>query len=268
MEPEPEPESEHPTANEDDVELARVLVAAAERIVVLTGAGISTDSGIPDFRGPRGVWTRDPEAEKLATISHYLGNPEARVKAWRRRIDGGIYAKQPNAGHRALVDLERTGRLRLVITQNVDGLHRAAGTDPARLAEVHGNVREVECVSCGARHPIAVAVARVEAGEADPPCEDCGGILKPTVVFFGESLPVADIERAFDAAGDADLFLAVGTTLGVYPVADTVPTALRAGARLVILNAEATAFDREADIVLPASISDTLPRLVAVPTLE
>src|SRR5262249_46915882 len=162
-------------------------------IVVLTGAGISTDSGIPDFRGPQGVWTKNPEAEKLATIQHYLSDPVVRVRAWQRRIDTAVYARQPNPGHRPLVDLETTGRLQMVITQNIDGLHRSAGTDPARLAEVHGNVREVECMDCDARIPMADAVARVEAGEEDPPCDQCGGILKPTVVFFGESLPLADI---------------------------------------------------------------------------
>jgi NAD-dependent deacetylase len=253
---------------DDLVAEARGLVASSRRIVVLTGAGISTDSGIPDFRGPQGVWTKNPEAEKLATIGVYLSDPEIRVRAWRRRIDSAIYRREPNSGHRALVDLEQTGRLELIITQNVDGLHRAAGTDPARLAEVHGNVREVECVSCGARISIDEAVARVEAGEDDPPCEVCGGILKPTVVFFGESLPLDDVERAFEASSRADLFMAVGTTLGVYPIAETVPIALRAGARLIILNAEATPLDPDADVVLHASISDTLPDLVRVPTLE
>jgi NAD-dependent deacetylase len=258
---------DHPTAADDDIERARDLVGSSERIVVLTGAGISTDSGIPDFRGPQGVWTKNPEAEKQATIQHYLSDPAVRVRAWRRRIDTAVYDREPNAGHHALVDLQATGRLHTVITQNIDGLHRTAGTDPARLAEVHGNVREVECMDCDNRIPMAAAVARVEAGEDDPPCVECGGILKPTVVFFGESLPLADIERAFEAAAVADLFLAVGTTLGVYPVADTVPTALQAGAVLIILNDQSTPYDRHADVVLHASISEVLPRLVAVPAL-
>lgn len=253
---------ELPAPDPQSVALARQLIEAARRIVVLTGAGISTDSGIPDFRGPQGVWTKDPEAEKLATIGHYLSSAEIRQRAWRRRIETGILRRQPNDGHRALVDLERTGRLELLITQNIDGLHRAAGTHPDKLAEVHGNVREVHCVECGARGPIGPAVARVEAGEADPPCEDCGGILKPTVVFFGEPLPVDDLERSFAAAERCDLFIAVGTTLGVYPIADTVPTALRAGARLVIINGDPTPFDHHADLVMHASISESLSLLV------
>jgi NAD-dependent deacetylase len=264
-EPSVDPETEAftlPEASEHDVKKARILLQDAQRIVVLTGAGISTDSGIPDFRGPNGIWTKDREAEKLATIDVYLSRPDIRRKAWRRRIDTGVFEREPNAGHRALVDLERTGRLDLVITQNIDGLHRAAGTAPERLAEVHGNVREIECVACDARFSIAETIARVEAGEDDPPCTVCGGILKPTVVFFGESLPADDVERAFEAAGECDLFFAVGTTLSVYPIAETVPVALRNQARLIILNAEPTPFDLYADVVLRASISDTLPRLV------
>jgi len=257
---EPEP---LPSPPPREVAAARSLISGSQRIVVLTGAGISTDSGIPDFRGPRGVWTKDPEAEKLATIDVYLSRPEIRVKAWRRRIEMGIVGLEPNPGHRALVDLEQSGRLSLLITQNIDGLHRVAGTDPAKLAEVHGNVREVHCVECGATGPIASAVERVEAGEPDPPCMDCGGILKPTVVFFGESLPEHDIDRAFAAAGSCDLFIAIGTTLGVYPVAETVPVALGNGASLIILNAEPTPFDRAAEVLLRASISDVLPRIVA-----
>src|SRR5690349_18195607 len=197
----------------------RGWIDAARRVVVLTGAGISTDSGIPDFRGPQGVWTKNPEAEKQATIDVYLHDPEIRERAWRRRIDTGIFRLEPNPGHHALVDFEATGRLELLATQNVDGLHRAAGTDPDKLAEVHGNVREVECVSCDFRAPIEGTVARVEAGEPDPACEACGGILKPTVVFFGELLPERELERSFAAAQACDLFLAVGTTLVVYPIA-------------------------------------------------
>lgn len=238
------------------------MIGRAQRIVVLTGAGISTDSGIPDFRGPTGIWTKDPAAEKLATIGVYLARPDIREHAWRRRIDTGIFSRAPNAGHHALVELERTGRLDLLITQNIDGLHRAAGTAPEKLAEVHGNVREVHCVACDARGPIEVAIARVEGGEADPACEDCGGILKPAVVFFGESLPQDDVDRSFAAAERCDLFIAIGTTLGVYPIAETVPTALEAGARLIIVNADRTPFDGHADVVMHASISATLPLLV------
>lgn len=242
---------------------ARALVERSRRIVVLTGAGISTDSGIPDFRGPDGLWTRDPEAEKLATISVYRRDPQVRERAWARRLDTKIWRREPNAGHRALVDLEATGRLDLLVTQNVDGLHRTAGTSPERLVEIHGNVREITCLACGDRQPPDPVITRVEAGEADPPCERCGGILKPAVVFFGESLDGDDLERAFTAAEAADLVLAVGTSLQVYPIAELVPLALRAAVPVVIVNGEPTPFDHRADVVVQAGISAVLPALVA-----
>jgi NAD-dependent deacetylase len=246
----------------DAVERARELVARSERVTVLTGAGISTDSGIPDFRGPNGVWTKNPEAEKLATIDVYLSDAEVRRRAWRRRLDTAMWARQPNPGHHALVDLERQGKLHLLITQNVDGLHLAAGTSPDLLVEVHGNAREVHCVSCGKRGSIHEVIVRVEAGEEDPDCRSCGGILKPAVVFFGEGLDPEDLDRAFTAAESCDLFLAVGTSLAVYPINETVSAALRRGASLVIVNAEPTPFDRYADVVVPGSISEVLPEIV------
>jgi NAD-dependent deacetylase len=246
------------------VELAqgRYLLAAARRIVVLTGAGISTDSGIPDFRGPNGLWTKNPEAEKLATIGVYRSDPDARRRAWAKRLDTAMWQRRPNPGHLALVDLEAEGRLELVITQNVDGLHRAAGTDPDRLVEVHGNVREVVCLTCGDRTPMPDTAARVEAGEQDPPCVECGGILKPAVVFFGEGLDPDDLERAFAAAEACDLFLVVGSSLTVYPINETVTAAVAAGAQLVIVNGEPTPFDRAADVVLRGAISEVLPTIV------
>lgn len=247
----------------DPAALAEVrrLVETARRVVVLTGAGISTDSGIPDFRGPDGLWTRDPEAEKLATIGVYRRDPEVRARAWSRRLETRIWCRRPNAGHRAVVDLEASGRLDLLVTQNVDGLHRAAGTDPCRLVEIHGNVREIECLGCGDRQDPAGVIARVEAGEGDPPCLRCGGILKPAVVFFGEPLDASALDRAFSAASAADLLLAVGTSLQVYPIADMVPIAARAGVPVVIVNAEPTEFDRRATIVVRGGASEVLPAL-------
>lgn len=246
-----------------DLDRAVALLRDAQRVTVLTGAGISTDSGIPDFRGPDGVWTRDPEAEKLATIDHYLADATTRARAWERRLSSGILDRAPNAGHDALVTLERTGRLRCLITQNVDGLHRRAGTDPDLLVEIHGNVREVHCVRCHERGPIEPTVERVRSGEADPPCLACGGVLKPAVVFFGEGLDPTDLDRAFAAAAECDLFLAVGTTLTVSPINGTVREAHRAGAAIVIVNLEATAADHLADVVVRDSISEALPSLVA-----
>jgi NAD-dependent deacetylase len=244
------------------VETARGWIDRARRVVVLTGAGISTDSGIPDFRGPQGVWTRNPEAEKMATIQHYLGDPEVRRRSWRSRLESRALEAEPNAGHRALVALERRGTLDTLITQNVDGLHLLAGTSRERLVEVHGTMREVSCLECGDRAPMERALARVRAGEEDPPCRACGGILKAATISFGQALVPGDLARAQAAAERADLMLAVGTTLSVYPIAGVVPVAKAAGARVVILNAEPTAMDHLADAVLRGPIGQILPRLI------
>jgi NAD-dependent protein deacetylase/lipoamidase len=248
---------------ERQIERVRAWVDESDHVVVLTGAGISTDSGIPDFRGPNGVWTRDPEAEKRATLQHYMADPQVRRRAWRDRLEHPAWTAEPNAGHRAITDLERRGKLDRVITQNVDGLQQAAGTDPARVIEVHGTVHEVVCMSCDERAPMERALDRVRAGEADPHCRTCGGILKSATISFGQNLVPTDIEAAASAARRADLLLAVGSTLAVYPVADVVPVARMSGARIVILNGSETAMDHLADVVLRGSISELLPRLVA-----
>jgi NAD-dependent protein deacetylase/lipoamidase len=240
----------------------RRFIDEAHRIVALTGAGISTESGIPDFRGPQGVWTRNPEAEKQSTIQNYVADPEVRRRAWRSRLDSPAWAAQPNAGHRALVELERRGKLDTLITQNIDGLHQAAGSSPARVVEVHGTMREVVCLSCGERAQMERALARVRAGEEDPPCRTCGGILKSATISFGQSLVPADIARAERAARSCELMLAIGTKLSVWPVAGVVPVAKDAGARVVILNAQPTEMDELADVVLRGSIGEILPRLV------
>jgi len=247
----------------NDREQVREWLAPARAVVVLTGAGISTDSGIADFRGPNGLWTKDPDAEKAAHITNYVQDPEVRKRAWRNRATAPGPAPEPNAGHRALVDLERSGRLRALVTQNVDGLHLAAGSDPALVVEVHGTIREVACLSCGERAPMERAVERVRAGEEDPACRSCGGILKSATVSFGQSLLPDDLRRADAAARGCDLLLAIGSTLAVYPVADVVPLAVAAGARVVIVNDSPTAMDDLADVVLRGSISEVLPTLVA-----
>jgi NAD-dependent deacetylase len=247
----------------DELEDVRGWIAGAARVVVLTGAGISTDSGIPDFRGPQGLWTRNPAAEKMATLQHYLADGEVRKRAWRSRLETFAAPREPNPGHRALVELERAGRLDTLITQNVDGLHQRAGSSPERIVEIHGTIREVMCLSCDERAPIERALARVRAGEEDPPCRSCGGILKTATISFGQGLVAHDLARAQRAAARCDLLLAIGTTLGVYPIAGVVPIAKSAGARLVILNAERTEMDELADAVLRGSISEVLPRLLA-----
>jgi NAD-dependent deacetylase len=247
----------------DDVTIATVRrwVDSAERVVALTGAGISTESGIPDFRGPKGVWTRNPAAEKQSTIQHYLADPEVRKAAWRSRLDHTAWTARPNRGHQALVDLERRGLLHALITQNIDELHQIAGNSVDKTIEVHGTMRRVMCWSCGARAPMEDALARVRAGEDDPACRLCGGILKSDTISFGQALRPAVIDRAMQVAAECDVMLAIGSTLQVYPAAGVVPVAKEAGARLVIVNDQPTPFDPIADAVLRGPIGDLLPAI-------
>jgi NAD-dependent deacetylase len=237
---------------------------SALRVVALTGAGISTESGIPDFRGPNGIWTKDPKAEKLASLQHYMSDPELRVQAWQTRLHHPARRARPNEAHHALAQLELMGRLETVITQNIDSLHLAAGTSPERLIEIHGNMREVICMHCGERTPMEAALQRVRAGEADPPCKACGGVLKSATISFGQSLARDDLKRAQRAAQSCDLFLAIGTSLTVFPVAYLPRVAVRAGARVVVFNAEPTSFDPHADARVSAPVGTALPALVSL----
>ena len=249
----------------DDPELVgqvRAWVGAANRVVALTGAGISTESGIPDFRGPQGVWTRNPKAERSSHISEYLRDPEVRRQVWQARLASPAWTAEPNAGHLALVELERQGRLHALVTQNIDGLHQRAGSDPALVIELHGTMREAMCLGCGDRGPMEPVLERLRAGEHDPPCLRCGGILKSATISFGQSLVDADLERAQRAAQEADLLLAVGSMLTVSPACHLVPLAAAAGARVVIVNADPTPYDDLAGAVLRAPIGEVLPRLV------
>ncbi|MGK2928606.1 MAG: SIR2 family NAD-dependent protein deacylase [Acidimicrobiales bacterium] len=246
----------------DGLSAARSRLEEAERVVVLTGAGISTDSGIPDFRGPHGLWTKDPTAEKLATLDHYLSDPDVRRRSWQWRLQTAGSAFEPNDGHKALVDLERRGSLELLITQNVDGLHLAAGTSSEKLVEIHGTTRDVICLSCDDRAPMERALERVRAGEDDPPCRSCGGILKSATISFGQGLVSDDLARADAAARRADVLLAVGSTLGVYPIANVVPLAKAHGADVVIVNGGPTEMDDLADVRIEGSISEVLPSLI------
>jgi NAD-dependent deacetylase len=234
----------------------------ARRVVALTGAGVSTGSGIPDFRGPDGVWTKDPAAERLSTLDAYMGDPGVRQRAWQGRLHSPAWTAAPNAGHLALVALERLGTLQLLVTQNIDGLHQLAGNDPAKVVEIHGTMREVVCMACGERGPAGPTLERVAAGEEDPACLTCGGILKSATISFGQSLVPADLARAEEAARACDLLLAVGTSLGVYPAAGLVPLAAGHGAAIVIVNAEPTPFDGIADAVVRTPITSVLPSIV------
>lgn len=245
-----------------DLRRAADVLARARRVTVLSGAGVSTDSGIPDFRGPQGVWTRDPSAERLATLQAYVTDPEVRRASWRQRAAHPVWAARPGPAHTALVDLERTGRLLALLTQNIDELHQAAGSSPDLVVELHGTVHHVQCLACGLRAPMGEALARVAAGEEDPPCPRCGGILKSATISFGQELDAGVLERARRAAVGADVLLAVGTSLGVHPAAGVVDLAAAAGADVVIANAEPTPYDDVATVVLRGRLGEVLPRLV------
>jgi NAD-dependent deacetylase len=247
--------------NATPLETVRAWIDGATRVVALTGAGISTESGIPDFRGPQGVWTKNPKAEKLSNIHFYMSDPEVRRLAWQSRMESPAWRATPNSGHRALVDLEQRGTLHALVTQNIDGLHQRAGNSAAKVIEVHGTIHEAVCMNCTWRGPMPLVLDRVRAGEEDPPCERCGGILKSATISFGQSLVPDVIARAMRVVEQADLLLAIGTSLQVYPVAGAVPLAKSVGTRVVILNGEATPFDDLADAVLRGPIGEILPAL-------
>ncbi len=243
---------------------ARTRVAAAERIVVLTGAGISTDSGIPDFRGPNGLWTKNPAAEKASNLEHYLNDIDVRRAAWQNRLSTPAWTAEPNSGHLAIVELERRGQLTAVVTQNIDGLHQKAGNDADRVVEVHGTVWFTRCWNCEDRRPMSEALDRVRSGDDDPSCVVCGGILKSDTISFGQALVPAVIERALAVSESCDLLLAVGSSLSVFPAANCVPRAKAAGAQVIIVNGQPTGMDRYADSLIVGAIGDVLPALVAL----
>ncbi|GAA2383110.1 SIR2 family NAD-dependent protein deacylase [Streptomyces coeruleofuscus] len=237
-------------------------------VALLTGAGISTDSGIPDYRGPNGLWRRDPEAEKLVTYEYYMGDPEIRRRSWRMRRENQALQAEPNAAHRAVAELERSGVPVRVITQNVDGLHQLAGMPARKVLELHGTARSSVCTGCHARGPMADALARVEAGEDDPPCLECGGVLKPATVMFGERLDPVVLGEAAAISKACQVFVAVGTSLQVQPAAGLAGVAADHGARLVIVNAEPTPYDDRADEIVREPIGTALPELLRGLTAE
>jgi NAD-dependent deacetylase len=248
-------------------EVAR-WVGAAERVTALTGAGISTDSGIPDFRGPNGVWTRDPEAARLVTLDAYISDPEVRRRAWVSRAEHTAWTARPNAGHQALVDLELAGRLHAIVTQNIDGLHQLAGSDPFRVIEVHGTIFKVVCLTCENRTTMRSALDRVAAGETDPPCLLCGGILKSDTISFGQALDQQTLRRAFASVLESDVLITIGTSLVVHPVAGLVDVAMGAGAKVVVINAEPTPYDDDVHAVLREPIGEVLPAIARLITRE
>jgi NAD-dependent deacetylase len=242
------------------IERVSAYVHASERIAVLTGAGISTDSGIPDFRGPNGVWTTTPEKMKLVNIEDYVRDPQVRVAAWQERMNHPAWTAQPNDGHLALAHLERRGTLLALMTQNIDGLHQSAGSE--KVLELHGTIRQAKCLSCDRRTPMQEQLDRVREGESDPACTPCGGIQKSATVAFGEHLDPLVLETAMVASSACDLFLAIGTSLSVQPASLLAAEAHRRGARLVIVNQGETPLDDRADAVLRDPIGDVLPRIV------
>jgi len=243
------------------IELVAHWIDQARRVVVLTGAGISTDSGIPDFRGPQGVWTKNPAAEAQSTLQTYLADADVRKAAWLSRMASPMWTARPNRGHLALVELERRGKLHALVTQNIDELHQIAGNSAGRVIEVHGTARRVMCWQCGQRTPMHDVLLRVRNGEDDPPCLACGGVLKSDTISFGQALVPEVIDRAMVAAHEADVLLAIGSTLQVFPAAGVVPVARDAGARVVIMNNQETPMDSLADAVMRGAIGDLLPKV-------
>ncbi|MEW2400465.1 Sir2 family NAD-dependent protein deacetylase [Streptomyces sp. NPDC046862] len=231
-------------------------------VALLSGAGISTDSGIPDYRGPNGLWRRDPEAEKLVTYEYYMGDPEIRRRSWQMRRKNQVLRAEPNAAHRAVAELERSGVPVRVITQNVDGLHQLAGMPARKVLELHGTARSVVCTKCHTQVPTEDALARVEAGEADPPCLECGGILKTATVMFGQSLDPVVLGEAVAITKACEVFIAVGSSLQVQPAAGLAGVAADHGARLIIVNAEPTPYDDRADEVVREPIGTALPEVL------
>ncbi|MDT0319049.1 SIR2 family NAD-dependent protein deacylase [Streptomyces millisiae] len=231
-------------------------------VAILSGAGISTDSGIPDYRGPSGLWRRDPDAEKLVTYDFYMNDPDIRRRSWLMRRDSAALTARPNRAHEAIVALERAGVPVRVITQNVDGLHQAAGLPDRKVLELHGSARSVLCTRCGARTATEEALARVAAGEDDPACRECGGILKTATVMFGQSLDPEVLAQAVTIARASDVFVAVGSSLQVQPAASLAGMAAEHGARLIIVNAEPTPYDDVASEVIREPIGEALPALL------
>jgi NAD-dependent deacetylase len=244
------------------MDLAGDLVCGARRIVVCTGAGVSTDSGIPDYRGPAGQWTRDPGSARFADLPSYLADATLRERAWERRVTNPALYAEPNVAHLALVQLYSGGVLSAVLTQNVDGLHQKAGVPEHVVLELHGNIRDTRCVDCGERRPMGEALERVRGGERDPKCLGCGGILKSATVFFGEPVDAAILADAARLLATADLLWVIGSSLRVQPVAGMVAGAARQ-TPLLIVNAEPTPYDALATAVVRDPIGIAVPAIVA-----
>lgn len=245
---------------QEQLQKAAELMRAARKIVALTGAGISTESGIPDFRSPGSTWLKNPPV----SYPDFISKPEARRQYWatRRGLSAQVLAARPNAAHLALAELERRQMLLGLVTQNFDGLHLDAGHDPARVVEIHGTAREAACTLCGARSPIEEIQQRIDEGEADPQCQLCGGYLKSATILFGQHIPADILIRAKELAENCDLFLVVGSSLQVAPAAHLPRLALKNAAPLLIINLMPTPLDSSASVVIQEKAGLVLPRLV------
>ncbi len=239
------------------------IICSARRVVVFTGAGVSTESGIPDFRSPGGIWTKfDPED---FTIEKFLYSAETRRKQWRILMEGGLFSQaRPNPAHLAIAELERIGKLTCVITQNIDNLHQRAGNDPKKVYELHGNMNWLRCLDCHEAYRLEDILAKCRPGDDVPACERCQGILKPDVIFFGESLPRETLSHATHHACNCDLLMVVGSSLVVYPAAYMPMYAKNAGARLVIINLDATSYDGNADVVINHSAGEAMSGILEI----
>lgn len=242
------------------IDQVATLIAGSERTVVFTGAGVSTESGIPDFRGSEGLWIRyDPEE---FTIQRFLSSAENRKKQWQLFTEGGLTRNaEPNAAHYAIAELEKMGKLDCVITQNIDNLHQKAGNSPEKVFELHGNMQRAKCIGCGKLFPMGNIMKMLKIQEI-PDCDVCRGILKPDVVFFGESLPQKTLELATQHSRKSDLFIVIGSTLVVYPAANMPVYALESGANLVIVNLGATPFDSHARVLIHSKAGEIMSRVI------
>lgn len=244
-----------------DLELQRAAEALREasRLLIFTGAGISTESGIPDFRGPNGVWTKVDPSE--FTIDRYISRPETRRKAWSMRRDSGVMKAEPNEAHLALAELWTSGRMIGCVTQNIDGLHQRAGLPDEAVVELHGTVHKASCLNCGREWPTTEILERVDAGDDDPHC-DCGGIIKVATISFGQAMPAAEMDRAYQMALSCDAAVAVGSTLSVYPAAYITMEAQVRGVPYVIVNLGRTDQDHLADFRIEGKAGEVLPLLI------
>lgn len=250
-----------PATMEETISKVADLIAKAKKVVVFTGAGISTESGIPDFRGPGGLWTKyDPDD---FTIDNFLGSPATRKKIWQGLREGGLMEDaNPNAAHYAIVELEQMGKLSALVTQNVDNLHQKAGSNPALIRELHGNMQMLVCLNCRKRYPVAILREHYADSESIPACDYCRGILKPDVIFFGEALPQETLAQAMREAEECDVMLVIGSSLVVYPAAYVPVQAKQAGASLIIINKGPTEQDYLADVRIDAAAGDTMTKII------